>query len=111
MKFFRHPLKIGVHLSASFAKKYLPAVKSEYFILSFDANFSSFPLVESPPRDLQITAYKKLSNHAQCRSTVFNNSFRLKMIIISIKNISFHFNLNKKAQTITFGFKFTETLL
>ena len=26
--------------------------------LSFDAFFSSFPLAESPPRDLQITAYK-----------------------------------------------------
>ena len=28
------------------------------FILSFDANFSSFSLAESPPCDLQITAYK-----------------------------------------------------
>ena len=27
-------------------------------ILSFVANFSSFSLAESPPRDLQITAYK-----------------------------------------------------
>ena len=27
-------------------------------ILSFAANFSSFSLAESPPRDLQITAYK-----------------------------------------------------
>ena len=26
--------------------------------LSFDANFSTFSLAESPPRDLQITAYK-----------------------------------------------------
>ena len=26
--------------------------------LSFDANVSSFSLAESPPRDLQITAYK-----------------------------------------------------
>ena len=27
-------------------------------LLSFDANVSSFSLAESPPRDLQITAYK-----------------------------------------------------
>ena len=27
-------------------------------VLSFDANVSSFSLAESPPRDLQITAYK-----------------------------------------------------
>ena len=26
--------------------------------LSFEANFSFFSLAESPPRDLQITAYK-----------------------------------------------------
>ena len=26
--------------------------------LSFDANFSSFSLADSPPRDMQITAYK-----------------------------------------------------
>ena len=29
-----------------------------YCLLSFDALFSSFPLAESLPRDLQITAYK-----------------------------------------------------
>ena len=29
-----------------------------YLHLSSDANFSSFSLAESPPRDLQITAYK-----------------------------------------------------
>ena len=29
-----------------------------YSQLSFDAFFPSFPLAESPPRDLQITAYK-----------------------------------------------------
>ena len=39
-------------------------------ILSFVANFSSFSLAESPPRDLQITAYKYCSALAQCRPTV-----------------------------------------
>ena len=40
-------------------------------VLSFDANFSSFSLAECPPRDLQITASKQWSTHAQCRPTVF----------------------------------------
>ena len=31
---------------------------AEQLLLSFDANVSSFSLAESPPRDLQITAYK-----------------------------------------------------
>ena len=31
---------------------------ADNYILSFKANFSFFSLVESPPRDLQITAYK-----------------------------------------------------
>ena len=30
----------------------------KYLKLSFPANFSSFSLAESPPHDLQITAYK-----------------------------------------------------
>ena len=32
--------------------------ENKYRILSFEANFSFFSLAESPPRDLQITAYK-----------------------------------------------------
>ena len=39
-------------------------------LLSFEANFSVFSLVESPQRELQITAYK-WSAHVQCRPTVW----------------------------------------
>ena len=39
-------------------------------LLSFDANVSSCSLAESPPHDLQITAYKWWFAHAQCHSTV-----------------------------------------
>ena len=33
-------------------------IKIMQALLSFEANFSFFSLAESPPRDLQITAYK-----------------------------------------------------
>ena len=35
-----------------------PASKPKQIFLSFDASSSSVSLAESPPRDLQITAYK-----------------------------------------------------
>ena len=38
--------------------------KFNYFVSAFDAFVSSFPLAESPPGDLQITAYKNWSVHA-----------------------------------------------
>ena len=41
-------------------------MKTNGTALSFDANFSSFSFAKSPSRDLQITANKKLSAHAQC---------------------------------------------
>ena len=46
-------------------------IKIMQALLSFEANFSFFSLAESPPRDLQITAYKQWSAHVQCRPTVF----------------------------------------
>ena len=33
-------------------------IKKQIYQISFDTNFSSFSLAESPPRDLQITAHK-----------------------------------------------------
>ena len=41
------------------------------YLLSFDANVASFSLAKSPPRDLQITAYKWWRARAQCCLTVF----------------------------------------
>ena len=35
-----------------------PSRSTKYLVLALDALFSSFPLAESPLRDLQITAYK-----------------------------------------------------
>ena len=40
------------------------------YLLSFDANVSSFSLAKSPPRDLQITVYKWWRAHTQCCLTV-----------------------------------------
>ena len=48
-------------------------MKTNGTALSFDANFSSFSFAKSPSRDLQITANKKLSAHAQCHWTVFGS--------------------------------------
>ena len=62
----------------------LPNREAQYGYLSFDANFSAFSLAESPPRDLQITAYKYWCAHAQCRSTVFR--FWLQILFCSCVN-------------------------
>ena len=48
-------------------------MKTNGTALSFDANCSSFSFAKSPSRDLQITANKKLSAHAQCHWTVFGS--------------------------------------
>ena len=49
---------IAVHVRYKSLYISLPFSAKQQLELSFDAFFSSFPLAESPPRDLQITAYE-----------------------------------------------------
>ena len=54
-------------------------------LLSFDAYFCFFTLAKSPPRDLQITAYKWWSAYSQRRPTVFGFGVWLQIIFCSLQ--------------------------
>ena len=72
--------------------------------LSFDANFSSFSFAESPPRDLQITAYKLI---VVCSCAMSSNCVWLQIIFFLWVNETLLFSflrlfLRKKGRSLRF---------
>ena len=72
--------------------------------LSFNANFSSFSFAESPPRDLQITAYKLIM---VCSCAMSSNCVWLQIIFFSCVNETLLFSflrlfLREKGRSLRF---------